>query len=315
MTITEIMIWILLGLLMGVLFYFLHKKFAENNVWNHLTESYKNNMDKKLFDEAEFISKFGTIENKSMFYKLDRLILTSGIKRYLSWMNGERFLIILIVSVIAGIAEGMVFTGNGLVALFIGALQFVLLYVIVLGLSGRTYNQIEDSTSLFVSILSNHAKGSSDIVTIMQRTLASTDGPMRELVSRFLLDCERTGNIDMAFDYMKESVDNRQLQTIIVNLKNCMHYQANYEEVLGQMIGQIAASLTAREKRKNILFSMKLTLIVISVASAFIVMFIGNGIGVDVKQILTTSLVGQAILFVTGIMYLFVVIKLFGTDK
>ena len=151
-----------------------------------------------------------------MFYKLDRLILTSGIKRYLSWMNGERFLIILIVSVIAGIAEGMVFTGNGLVALFIGALQFVLLYVIVLGLSGRTYNQIEDSTSLFVSILSNHAKGSSDIVTIMQRTLASTDGPMRELVSRFLLDCERTGNIDMAFDYMKESVDNRQLQTIIV---------------------------------------------------------------------------------------------------
>ena len=315
MTITEIMIWILLGLLMGVLFYFLHKKFAENNVWNHLTESYKNNMDKKLFDEAEFISKFGTIENKSMFYKLDRLILTSGIKRYLSWMNGERFLIILIVSVIAGIAEGMVFTGNGLVALFIGALQFVLLYVIVLGLSGRTYNQIEDSTSLFVSILSNHAKGSSDIVTIMQRTLASTDGPMRELVSRFLLDCERTGNIDMAFDYMKESVDNRQLQTIIVNLKNCMHYQANYEEVLGQMIGQIAASLTAREERKNILFSMKLTLIVISVASAFIVMFIGNGIGVDVKQILTTSLVGQAILFVTGIMYLFVVIKLFGTDK
>ena len=44
-------------------------------------------------------------------------------------------------------------------------------------------------------------------------------------------------------------------------------------------------------------------------------MLIGNGIGVDVKAILTGNAVGQFILFVTGILYLFVVIKLFGTDK
>ena len=60
------------------------------------------------------------------------------------------------------------------------------------------------------------------------------------------------------FDYMKESVDNRQLQTIIVNLKNCMHYQANYEEVLAQMMSQVAAGLSAREDRKNILMTMNL---------------------------------------------------------
>lgn len=63
-------------------------------------------------------------------------------------------------------------------------------------------------------------------------------------------------------DYMKESIDNRQLQTIIINLKNCMHYQANYEEVLMQMMNQVAAGLTAREDRKNVLFEMKLTLAV-----------------------------------------------------
>ena len=44
-------------------------------------------------------------------------------------------------------------------------------------------------------------------------------------------------------------------------------------------------------------------------------LFIGNGIGIDVKEILTSNMVGQAILFITGIMYLFVAVKLFGTDK
>ena len=57
------------------------------------------------------------------------------------------------------------------------------------------------------------------------------DGPIRELIKKFLLDAEKTGDIDIAFDVMKESVDNRTFQTIIANLKNCMHYQANYEGI------------------------------------------------------------------------------------
>lgn len=154
----------------------------------------------------------------------------------------------------------------------------------VVFLSGRTYNRIEEDTSLFISILSNHAKGSSDIITIMTRTLPSMDGPVRELIRRFLMDAEKTGNIDFAFDVMKESVDNRTFQTILVNLKNCMHYQANYEEVLQQMMNQVAEAMSAREERKNILFSMKITLISVSVMSVIIVVLIGKGIGVDVKS-------------------------------
>lgn len=315
MSTKELIMWIVLGILIGILIYLIHKKFKDNNVWENVVKKYKGNHDKKLGREASFISKFGSIENKSLLYKFDRLVLTSGIKRFISGMNGERYLLILFLAFAAGIIEGFEFTGNGFIALFIGAAQFVLLYVILLYMAGKTYNQIEDSTSVFVSILSNHAKGSSDIVTIMQNTLVSMEGPIRNLIQRFLIDCERTGNVDVAFDYMKESVENRQFQTIVVNLKNCMHYQANYEEILSQMMSQIAASLSAREERKNILFSMKLTLVVISIASVLIVLFIGNGIGIDVKEILTSNMAGQAILFITGILYLFVAVKLFGTDK
>ena len=112
---------------------------------------------------------------------------------------------------------------NVTVALFLAAALIVAVYAVLLYLSGRTYNHIEDNTAIFISILSNHAKGSSDIVTIMNRTLPSLHGPLRGLVQKFVMDAENTGNVDIAFDFMKESVENRQLQTIIINLKNCMH--------------------------------------------------------------------------------------------
>lgn len=307
--------WIVLGILFFALFYVAHKRFKLQSVWETVSSRYKDKKEQRLLEEAQFIAAYGAMENSSFFYKLDRMILTSGLKRIFPFLSGEVFLIVELVVFMAGILEGILIGKNVFLAVFLGCMQAVFIYVIVLALSARTYNRIEDGTPLFVSILSNHSKGSSDILTIMQNTYSSLDGPIRGLVSRFIYDAERSGNIDMAFDYMRESVDNRQFSTIIMNLKNCMHYQANYEEVLSQMLGQIAATLSAREERKNILFSMKITLIGISVASVVIVEIIGHGLGIDVVEILTGNLVGQFLLFMTGIMYLFVVVKLFVTDK
>ncbi len=82
-----------------------------------------------------------------------------------------------------------------------------------------------------------------------------------------------------------------------------------------QMMGQVAAGLSAREDRKNILFSMNLTLVVISITSVIIVWLIGAGLGIDVNGILTKNAVGQALLCVTGFLYLLVGIEMFGTYK
>lgn len=305
----------ILFVLFFLVFLIVHKKFKEKNVLASIIKKHKESTDSKLLSEAEFVTRFGAIENKSLLYKMDRLILTSGIKNKLPWINGEVFIIGMAGLAIAGFFEGVTFFSNFFVAIFLATAQAVALYVIMKGVSGRTYNQIEDGTAIFISILSNHAKGSSDIVTIMQKTSVSLSGPLRGIVEKFVLDCESTGNIDVAFDYMKESVDNRQLKTIFVNLKNCMHYQANYEEVLVQMMGQVAAGLSAREDRKNILFSMKMTLAVISIIAVIIVWIIGAGLGIDVKGSLTGNVVGQGLLCVTGFLYLLVGVKMFGTDR
>lgn len=307
--------WIALFLLVFAFAAILHKRFKERSVWGNLIKRYKDNTEHKLLSEAEFVTRFGAIENNSLLYKMDRLVLTSGAKNIFPWMSGETLLIGIMLAAVAGFFEGNIIAGNVLVAIFLMVAQAVAVYAFFKALSGKTYNQIEDGIAIFISILSNHAKGSSDIVTIMNNTIPALTGPLRGIVEKFVSDAENTGNVDIAFDYMKESVDNRQLQTIIVNLKNCMHYQANYEEVLVQMMRQIAAGLSAREDRKNILFSSKLTLTVISIMAVVIVWIIGAGLGIDVKGSLTGNLFGQILLLITGLLYLMVGVKMFGTDK
>lgn len=307
--------WIVIFLLSFLLIILIHRKFVERNVWGRIVKKYKDNVDLKVLLEAQFVSRFGAIENHSLLYKLDRLILMSGIKHTVPFVSGEVFLGAMSIVALGGVLEGIIFFQNILMALFLAVAQVAVLYVIVIALAGKTYNRIEDDMAIFISILSNHAKGSSDIVSIMQNTIPSLSGPLRGIAEKFVMDAEHTGNVDIAFDYMKESVDNRQLQTIIMNLKNCMHYQANYEEVLVQMMGQVAAGLSAREDRKNILYSMKLTLVAISITAIIIVWIIGAGLGIDVQGGLTENVIGQFLLFLTGILYLMVGIKMFKTDK
>ena len=311
----RIALWIVIAISVFIVSLIIHKEFLKRSIFQEIYGKYKGNLEKKVKEENWFVSKYGVIENRSFLYKIDRLITMSGLKKTFPHLSGEVFIGILFISLITTAILVSNLAGNVFLGLFIALAVVTAEFLVVIFLSGRTYNQIEEDTSLFISILSNHAKGSSDIVTIMTRTLPSMDGPIRELIKKFLLDAEKTGDIDIAFDVMKESVDNRTFQTIIVNLKNCMHYQANYEEVLQQMMNQVAEAMSAREERKNILFSMKITLVSISIMSVIIVALIGKGIGVDVKAILTGNMIGQFILFITGLLYLFVTTKIFGVDK
>jgi hypothetical protein len=86
--------------------YLIHKRFREKNVWNNLVKKYKDNTYQKILSEAKFVNKFGAIENKSLLYKLDRLVLTSGVKSVLPWMNGELLLIGMVLMTLAGFMEG-----------------------------------------------------------------------------------------------------------------------------------------------------------------------------------------------------------------
>lgn len=104
--------WGCIFLLSFLLIFLIHKRFVENNVWGKVVKKYKDNVDLKVLSEAEFVTRFGAIENHSILYKLDRLMLLSGIKNVLPFVNGEVFLCAEIALSIAGFFEGTIIFQN-----------------------------------------------------------------------------------------------------------------------------------------------------------------------------------------------------------
>ena len=61
--------YIFLFLSAFLLFFEIHKKFEENKVITRVINKYKDDLDKRIDMEAAFVSEYGSIENKSIFYK------------------------------------------------------------------------------------------------------------------------------------------------------------------------------------------------------------------------------------------------------
>ena len=219
----NLILWIVIAVSLYTALYLIHKRALEKSVFRQLYQHYKGEKERRIAQEAGFIAKYGEIENNSLLYRADRMILQSGLKKYLPKLSGELYLCILTLTFPATAYVLYGITGNVFLSLFLGAAAVTAEILFVVILSGKTYDRIEEDTPLFVSILNNHAKSSTDIVTIMTRTVAGMDGPIKEIVSGFLVTAEKYGNADLAFDFACESVDNRTLKTIFVNLKNCMH--------------------------------------------------------------------------------------------
>ena len=95
--------WAILFVLFASLLVLIHKKFKKHNVMEEIANKYRENMDEKMMVEAAFVTRYGAIENSSILYKLDRLVLTSGIKSILPWLNGEYLLVGMILAAIAGL--------------------------------------------------------------------------------------------------------------------------------------------------------------------------------------------------------------------
>ena len=136
--VVKVLPWALIFIFAFLFMYLLHRRFVENNVWGKVVKKYKDNVDAKVLSEAAFVTRFGSIENNSILYKLDRLMLLSGIKNRFKFINGEVFLGAIILASIAGFFEGTLIWSNGLVGIFLASAQAVVLYGIATVLAGKT---------------------------------------------------------------------------------------------------------------------------------------------------------------------------------
>ena len=109
---------------------------------------------------------------------------------------------------------------------------------------------------------------------------------------------------------------NTGMMKLLTHALNPMTYMKKLVAYIGAAIAPyILAFMAIASVVLIIVMFMKLTLAIISAMAAVIVWIIGTGLGIDVVGCLTGNVFGQILLFITGILYLMVGIKMFGTDK
>lgn len=308
-------LWAVFAALLFAGFYLVGKRLTEKDAVNRMRESRRKRKEDAKAVRASIEERYGEFEDTSLGMKMERKIVLSGIRRRLPKFDAGSFLAMLGICVVIGLVIGMAFFQNVFVALFL-AIVLPLAADTAFGIAaGHSYSMIEDTTSLFISILSNHSKSSTDIVTIMRETYAEITGPIKDLVGIFLVSADADGSADAGFAAMKAATKNRQLRTIIMNLKNCMHYEANYESVLTQMEGQVSEALTAREARKQTINTQRGSLLAVTAISIAITLIIGSAMDIHVFSTMTASAGGQAVLLATGVLYAFIASRIFTNSE
>ena len=151
----RVALWIVIAISLFIVSLIIHKEFLKRSIFQEIYGKYKGNLEKKVKEENWFVSKYGVIENRSFLYKIDRLITMSGLKKTFPHLSGEVFIGILFISLITTAILVSNLAGNVFLGLFIALAVVTAEFLVVIFLSGRTYNQIEEDTSLFISILSN----------------------------------------------------------------------------------------------------------------------------------------------------------------
>lgn len=310
---SPILIPLSIGLFLVVYFaaFMLHQIYERQNVVDNTIRNSREKLNAIKRGDQKFISAFGETDRHSIVFKYDRLFLLSGLKRP---MTAELYFFIVVLLMTVMFVIGSIIRGL-LLGVYLFFAAGVAGYLFLAVRANKRYDKIEDATPTFISILSNEARSSSDIVSIMQRTALSIEQPMRYLALTFVANANAYGSSDIAFDLMKQSVDNHQLRLVITNLKTCSHYEANYEDVLQQMMQQTAMSLSAREQRKEKLMSGKVTVALMTIMTAIILFLIASTLEIDIVAILFGTTIGRALVFVQGLIYLVVIVFLFSVDK
>lgn len=76
----NLILWIVIAVSLYTALYLIHKRALEKSVFRQLYEYYKGEKERRIAQEAGFIAKYGEIENNSLLYRADRMILQSGLK-------------------------------------------------------------------------------------------------------------------------------------------------------------------------------------------------------------------------------------------
>lgn len=283
---------------------------------NELTKALNKNEQKRSKEQLENVLIEGENENQSIFYKLDVLIIQSGLKKSIPFLNSESFLIFTIFfGLIASIiAQKM------LKAYLISVIVFVVFcafsYMIIYIIAGKKFIQTEQCIMQFANLLDNYSKTSDDIVDIFGKISYYIDEPLKTAIIECHTEAINTGDISTSFRNLSTKIEHPKFKEIIRNLEICRKHEANYGTIVKDIRYNLKEYLKSKEERKAEEQTARISMAIMTLFG-IIILYIVNGFVSEgtVLTILMSSFLGQCIILYFIILFLIVLFNIIKVDK
>lgn len=300
-SIEELAVIILQVILFITLFYFSYMSIrylllyrvlrqAVDRTYSRLSDREKIRLNSKK--EQKLI--YGDIEEKGLINNLDRMLTYSGLKyKYkfistelilLAWVVGTALFIILSQYIFKTTIYGM-----------IAALVFIAVTYMALNVfSNIQYKLVHKSILKFVNIIENFAATSNDIITILEKSCAYTQNPIRNAVYRCVVEARNSGDRDYALRKLQDSIENDYFKEMIRTLRISSSYEANYVEVVRDCKTVLQQALKYEAEKDSIRKNGRNDMLILTAVGTFCVMMSESVSGLSVGEMLfNTGIVGQ----------------------
>lgn len=287
----------------------------KNRVLEKVTERVKEALstvhtENRLYEEEQLQRLQGNRDKKKFLYRMDEMLLQSGIRNKMPFMTTELFLtMIIVVAVIvfyfvSTITREFIFAVLAVifvVMMVYGALKFLLF---------ANKSKLDDDILQFANMLENYSRTTDDIVSILGQVYVYLNDPLKTVVRECYTEMKSTGDIPSAFARLSAKIGNRKFEELLQNIEMCSRHETNYEAVIAGNKVIIKDYLAEKEISKQMALSARLEICVLFVIAVYVVSMINDMLEDKLMAYLMSDFIGKTILLACACIALFSVWKI-----
>lgn len=258
---------------------------------------------------------YGTMREKGLLARLDRMINDSGWREWFGYLCGELYLVFNAALFFLVVLLCRVILGGVILPVLCGILSLGGLFAMLYLSGARRYLKVQKQLMVFINLLENYSKTSDDLVDIISRTGGYLDDPLRDKIFGFQWEAMHGVDVRVALTHLKNQVPHEKFREIIQNLDMCRRHEANYAEVIRDVRISLQAYLRAKQEREEIQKGARGNVAVMLLVGAMILKLTDGFVSGGLKALLFGNTVGLVILCYVMAILLFGVWQFVKVDR
>lgn len=265
---------------------------------------------RRLYEEEQLQRTEGNREKKKLLYRIDEMLMQSGIRRKIPFCTTEFFIVFvfviatLVFYLVTMFSKEVVF--GVLATAFVVMIFYASLKVLLLVKNSKT----EDAILHFANMIENYSRTTDDIVSIFGSIAFYMPEPLGSAVGECYTEIKSTGDIQTAFARLDAKVGNRHFSDLLQNIEVCSRHKTNYEAVIKGNKEIIKNYLSGRAIRMEMANAARLQIATLLGIGFFVCTMLDDMLEKNLLAYLRTGIGGKILLLYCGVICLWSVWKM-----